>query len=148
MTTPASHSLVKLLRAVPDLGGLDDATLLKIVGASANLAFAPGSTVFEAGAPSEALYIILSGGVRIFGGGEPSGADVARLGPGDSFGEISLMRRTSHTKSAQAVESSELLVVPRESFEELLGANIDLRTHFEQRMAQREAVRGQVSESN
>jgi CRP-like cAMP-binding protein len=147
MTKPASHSLVKLLRSVPDLGGLDDATLLKIVGASANLAFEPGSTVFEAGAPSEALYIILSGGVRIFGA-EPNSADVARLGPGDSFGEISLMRRTSHTKSAQAVESSELLVVPRESFEELLAANTDLRTHFERRMAQREAVRGKVSESN
>ncbi len=148
MTTQPTHSLVKLLRTVPDFVGLSEPTLLKVVGASANLAFAPEATVFEAGSPSEALYVILSGRIRIFddapGGG---GGDVAVLGRGDSFGEISLLRRTGHTKSAQAVEVSELMVLPRESFEELLEANVDLKAHFEQRIVEREAVRREASES-
>lgn len=144
MTTP-SHSLVKLLRTVHDFKELDDSTLLKVVGASANLAYAPGSMIFERGSPAEALYVILSGRVRIF---DPSdGADVAQLGPGESFGEISLLRRTSHTKSAQAVEPTEIMVLPRDSFEELLASNEHVRLHVEQRIAQRETVRGDVSAS-
>lgn len=144
MTTP-SHSLVKLLRSVHDFARLDDATLLKVVGASANLAYASGSFVFEAGSAAEALYLILSGRIRIF---DPNnGAEVAELGPGESFGEISLLRHTSHTKSAQSVDGSEIMVVPRDSFEELLDTHEHLRSHFEQRIAQREAVRGDVSAS-
>lgn len=147
MTQAPAHSLVKALRAVPDYAQLDDRTLLKIVGASTNLAFAPGATIFEAGSPSEALHVILSGQVRIFDPHEP-GADVARLGPGHSFGEISLLLRTNHTKSAQAVEDSELMIVPLESLEEVLADNPDLKADFERRIEQRRAVRGDVSDSS
>jgi ATP-binding cassette subfamily B protein len=147
MSMPTSHSLVKVLRSVHDFAALDDAALLKVVGASANLAFAPGSRVFEAGSASEGLYIILSGRIRIFDGHEARSGDVATLGPGDSFGEISLLRRINHTKSAEAVDNSELMVVPRDSFEELLATNEHVRTHFEKRIAQREALRGEVSDA-
>jgi CRP/FNR family transcriptional regulator, dissimilatory nitrate respiration regulator len=148
VTKAPSHSLVKALRNVPDFASLDDATLLRIVGASANLAFARGSLVFEAGSPAEALYVVLSGQVRVFDTGEAGEHDVAQLGRGESFGEISLLLRTRHTKSAQAVEDSELMVVPHESFDEVLASNPDLKTLFERRIEQRRAVRGEVSESS
>src|SRR5439155_401722 len=61
-----SHSLVKALRAVPDFADLDDATLLRIVGASTNLFYPGDGIVFEPGSPAEALYVVLSGEVRIF----------------------------------------------------------------------------------
>ena len=147
VTRPPAHSLVKALHNVPDFAVLDDATLVRIVGASANLAFAPGAVVFEAGSPSEALYVVLSGRVRIVDSGEGGELEVASLGPGESFGEISLLLRTSHTKSAQAVEASELMVVPHESFEEVLASSPDLRAVFERRVEQRQAVRGDVSGS-
>lgn len=143
-----AHSLVKALRTVPNFASLDDATLLRIVGASVNLAFARGALVFEADSPAEALYVVLSGQVRIFDTGEASEHDVARPGPGESFGEISLMLRARHTKSAQAVEASELLIVPHESFEEVLASNRDLRALFERLIEQRKAVRGEISESS
>ena len=144
MTTRASHSLVKLLRTVHDFGSLDDDSLLKVVGASVNLAYRAGSTIFETGSPSDALYVVLSGEIRIF----DVGGEVARLGRGESFGEISLLRRISHTKSAEAAEDAELMVVPRDSFEELLASNAHLRTHIERRVSDREAVRGDVPASN
>ena len=148
MTTPASHSLVKLLRSVHDFASLDDASLLKVVGASANLAYRAGSRVFEAGSPSDALYVIISGEIRIFDASTSDGREVARLKRGDSFGEISLLRRTSHTKSAEAVEDSELMVVPRDPLEELLASNEHMRTHIERRVSEREAVRGDVPASS
>jgi CRP-like cAMP-binding protein len=139
------HSLVKALRNIPDFALLDDATLLKIVGGSANLFFARGASVFEAGSRSEALYVVLSGRVRIFDPGEATESDVALCGPGQSFGEISLLLRSKHTKSAHAVEDSELMVVPHESFEEVLASNPDLRVLFERRIAQRRDLRGEVA---
>lgn len=142
------HSLVKALRGVPDFSLLDDATLLKIVGGSSNLAFARGGLVFEAGSHSDALYVVLAGRVRIFDPGDAGEVDVALLGPGQSFGEISLLLRAKHTKSAQAVEDSELMVVPHESFEEVLASNPELKVLFERRIEQRQAVRGEISDSS
>lgn len=143
--TAPTHSLVKALRGVPDFSPLDDVTLLKIVGASSNLAFARGALVFEAGSRSEALYVLLSGRVRIFRSGETGEVDVALLGPGQSFGEISLLLHAEHTKSAQALEPSELMVIPHGSLDEVLESNPDLKALFERRIEERRAVREEVS---
>ncbi len=142
-----SHSLVNALRSVPDFASLDDRTLLRIVGASMNVAFSPGSLVFEPGSPSEALYVVLSGSVRVFertGDGE---VEVSRLGPGMSFGELSMLLGTEHSRTAQALEDTELMVIPRESFQQALDHSPELAAKFQRRLEQRRPVRGQVSES-
>jgi CRP-like cAMP-binding protein len=147
LTQQVSHSLVKALRTVPDFAALDDHTLLRIAGASVNLFWRAGSIVFDQGATSEALYIVLSGEIRIFERVDDREVDVSRVRPGNSFGELSLMLRTTHKKTAQAVEDTELLVVPASSFEELLASNPDLDALFRRRLQERLPVRGQVPES-
>jgi CRP-like cAMP-binding protein len=142
-----THSLVKALRGVPDFAPLDDRALLRIVGASANLVWKAGSLVFEKGDPSDALYVVLSGQVLVFDVRDGREVEVARLGPGQSFGELSLLLHTVHSRSARALEDSELLVVPKESFEEVLASNPVLAAHFERRLREQLALRGQVSES-
>jgi voltage-gated potassium channel len=117
VTGPISHTLVRALRTVPAFTALDETTLCDIVGASSNLVWRAGSPIFEPGDPAEALYIVLSGGVRIVDESE----DVAGLGPGDFFGELSLLRRSSHSKRAEALEDSELMVLPQQPFEALLA---------------------------
>jgi CRP-like cAMP-binding protein len=102
----------------PAFSALDETTLRDIVGASSNLVWRAGSPIFEPGDPAEAVYIILSGGIRIV---DESEQDVARLGPGDLFGELSLLRRSSHSKRAEALEDSELMVLPQQPFEALLA---------------------------
>jgi CRP-like cAMP-binding protein len=109
---------------VPDFAALDDKTLLKIVGASANLFWPADRSVFEAGSPSEGLYIVLNGRVRILEGA--SEGSIGEIGPGDYFGELSLLANSQHTKSAQAIEDCELMVLPKRSFEALLEADSDL----------------------
>src|SRR5919198_2751080 len=84
---PVTHSLVQALRVVPAFAALDEHTLVRIVGASANLFWSAGSSIFEKGTPGDALYIVLSGNVGIYdvdGGDE---VEVGRIGPGDFFGE-------------------------------------------------------------
>jgi voltage-gated potassium channel len=123
VTGPISHTLVRALRAVPAFSALDETTLCDIVGASSNLVWRAGSPIFEPGDPAEALYIVLSGGVRIV---DESEQDVARLEPGEFFGELSLLRRTSHSKRAEALEDSELMVLPQQPFEALLAEDTGL----------------------
>ena len=133
--TPLRHSLVKALRRVPDFASLDDSILLKVVGASANLFWPAGSTVFEIGSPSEALYIILSGRVRITEGPQAQD-DIAQIGPGDYFGELSLLRNSQHTKTAQAIEDSEIMVLPKQSFEALLRTDPELAEQVRSKRAE------------
>ena len=147
MTERVTHSLVKALRSVPDFSTLDDRTLLRIVGASVNLFWRAGSVVFEKGSPSQALYIVLSGKVRISEDLDGEEVEISRVGPGESFGELSLMLRTTHLRNAVAVEDTELLVVPATSFEELLASNPDLDALFRRRLEERLAVKGEVSEA-
>lgn len=126
MSEPTSHTLVKNLRAVPDFASLDEVILLEVVGASANLYWRAGNTVFEAGEPAEALYIVLSGRVGIVETVDGEQREVAEMGPGDYFGEHALLHETTHTKSAVTTEETELLVLPKDSFQPLLDAHPDL----------------------
>jgi CRP/FNR family transcriptional regulator, cyclic AMP receptor protein len=140
-----SHSLVKALRSVPDFSSLDDHALLRIVGASVNLFWPAGSLIFETGSASEALYIVLSGRVRISERAAGGDVEVAQVRPGSSFGELSLLLNTTHTKDAIADEDAELMVVPKESFQELLVSSPDLAEHFRRRLAERRPVKGEIS---
>jgi CRP-like cAMP-binding protein len=137
-----THSLVKALRSVPAFAALDDGTLLKIVGASSNLFWAAGSEVFEKGSPSEALYIVLTGEVQVFDTVDGAEVDVARIEPGESFGELSLMLQAKHSKTARAAEDSELMVIPRDSFTEVLASSPELDAVFRRRLEERRPLRG------
>jgi CRP-like cAMP-binding protein len=131
------HSLVSALAAVPDFAALDDRTLLRVVGASANLVWTENSVVFEKGSPAEALYIILSGRVRIVDVVDGEDVEIATLEPGDFFGELSLLLHSTHSKTARAMELTELMVLPKESFQELLASNAELAGHFRRKLESR-----------
>jgi CRP-like cAMP-binding protein len=136
-TQPITHSLVKALRAVADFAWLDDATLLEIVGSSACLFWSAGSAVFTKGDPAEALYVVLSGRVRIFDRTDSGEDEIAHIGPNDYFGEQSLLFHTTHSHNAHAVLDSELMVIPPESFEPILTANPNLAERFRQKLESR-----------
>src|SRR5919204_4918936 len=137
MPRPVSHSLVQALRVVPAFASLDDATLVRVVGASANLFWSAGGLVFEQGTPSDALYIVLSGEVGIYDVADGDESELARIGPGDFFGEFSILLHTTHTKTARATEDTELMVLPKESLQELLATNPAVGEHFRRKVEER-----------
>jgi CRP-like cAMP-binding protein len=147
LVEPISHSLVKALRSVPDFASLDEHALLRIVGASVNLFWPAGSVIFERGSPSEALYIVLSGRVRILERDGRREVEVATVEPGSSFGELSLLLNTKHTREARADQDAELMVIPKDSFQELLQSNPDLEEQFRRRVAERLPVTGEVPQA-
>ena len=62
------------------------------------------------------------------------------LGPGDFFGELSLLDASPHGHTVVAVEDSELLVVAKERFDELLAADPELRRTVHETAAERRAA--------
>jgi CRP-like cAMP-binding protein len=132
-----THTLVKSLRAVEDLTPLDDATLLELVGNSACLFWSADSAVFNEGDPAEALFVVLSGRVRISEGSGDDETDVAEIPPGDYFGEHAMLLHTTHSKRAVTIEDTELLVIPETAFVPILIANPDLADRFRQKLESR-----------
>jgi CRP/FNR family transcriptional regulator, cyclic AMP receptor protein len=136
---PVTHSLVKALKRVPGFDLLSSQDLLCIVGASVNLKWAPGSHVFKKGAPGEALYVVLSGKVKIYDEVDGDEVEIAAIDAGDYFGEMSLLEETTHTKNVKAVEDSELLVLLKEPFAELMESNDELADHIHKTLEIRRA---------
>lgn len=131
------HSLVKALREVPSLATLGERTLLEVVGDSANLVWNAGSTVFEVGSPADALYVVVSGCVRVLAA---DGREVGSLGPGQFFGEHALLAGAPHGHTVKAVEQSELMVVPKERFDAVMEAHADVAAAIRQRAEERQAA--------
>jgi CRP-like cAMP-binding protein len=130
------HTLVKALKGVPSFGSCDDPTLLEIVGDSVNLVWPADHRVFEQGTPSSGLYIVLAGRVRVLG---ESGRELAELGPGEHFGELSLLLGSTHQSTVETLEDSELMVLPKARFDGLLAEHpqlaAEIRRKAEERMA-------------
>lgn len=86
-----------------------------------------GTYVFREGDLGDKLYIVLQGKVRISrtvpGMGEEA---LAILGPGEAFGEMSLIDDFPRSADALVHESCQLAEISRESLEELLFLNKDL----------------------
>ena len=81
--------------------------------------YAAGQTIFSYGDPGHALYIIRSGEVEIFLKNDQGEKIVLETsGPGDVFGEISLLDDGPRTAWVAAISDVEVLRLDREHFED------------------------------
>jgi serine/threonine protein phosphatase PrpC len=72
--------------------------------------------VFSAGDPGDAMFVVLSGKVRLTKGDTV----VAELGRGHHFGEMSLIDRSVRSLTATALETTRLVVINRKEFYEII----------------------------
>ena len=84
--------LVESLARIPFFAGLDQAALERVAAGTRTRRFRRGEIIFHAGDPGNALYIIVSGDVKIsLPSEEGDEAILATIGPGDVFGELALL---------------------------------------------------------
>lgn len=96
--------------------------------------------VYAEGTPGNALYIIESGQVRIFSDAENEREVFAHLQAGDFFGEMALLTGKSRSSAARAETNTNLWMLYRSDFDELLvhypAISLALSRTLSERLAQ------------
>ena len=109
---PVPSERVELLRGIPIFAPLPAPQLEWLARALVDVRVDPGSVVFEAGDHGDRFYVIAEGRAAVRVGGEPA----RTLEPGDSFGEIALLRDVRRTATVRALTGLRLLALDRETF--------------------------------
>jgi len=105
----SSPELKAFLVATPFFGGLVDASLDILVPMLAERSLDAGATVVAEGEPGRSMFIVRSGALVVSKRGESGHAiRVAGLGPGDFFGEMTLIEPQNRSASVVA-ESATVL---------------------------------------
>jgi len=87
---------------------------------------APGDTVFDEGDPGDHLYVIQSGEIELAREGQQDRRVVARLGPGDFFGELSVVAGQRRSTRAVAVKQTRVLELDRATLEAMCLAQPEI----------------------
>lgn len=108
-------------------GHLDEARATTLFKDFQRRSYAKNSFVINAGDYADSFYLIQSGKIKIVILDE-EGKEIilSILGPGDHFGEFSLIDGQPRSASAVTMEESKLLVISKERFRECLAANPDI----------------------
>jgi MFS family permease len=108
---PPSRSIA-LLRRVPMFGYLPAPVLERVASRMLPVEFEAGETVIRQGDIGEHFYVVESGQLEVTVDGQPRPS----LDPGDSFGEIAMMRDVPRTASIFALTAVRLWALDRETF--------------------------------
>ncbi len=107
---------VELLKQVPLLRTLPEADLVRLADSTRHVSYRPDQVVVEMGDAGHSLYVILEGGVQVVYPGRTSEFELARLGPGDFFGEMALLNEKPRSATVRALDGVEALVLEKDSF--------------------------------
>jgi CRP-like cAMP-binding protein len=105
-----------LLRDVELFRGVDPVHLARIADAAVEVDFPAGRPIARQGEIGTGFYLILSGAVRVVRDGEV----IARLGPGEFFGELSILDGQPRIAQVLADEPTTCLAIASWDFERLL----------------------------
>jgi predicted acylesterase/phospholipase RssA len=105
------------------LGSLSDAEAREILSACRRVHARSGEVLCRQGERGESMFVIVSGRVSIDVANGPSSRQLINyLGPGDHFGEMSLLLDSPRSANVTAVMDTDLLELSRSDFEHTLAS--------------------------
>jgi predicted unusual protein kinase regulating ubiquinone biosynthesis (AarF/ABC1/UbiB family) len=115
------------LRRVGIFAELTESEVRTLGEACEELSFQPGDRVIEDGARGLGLFIVLSGAASVLKfAGSQGEIELARLHPGEHFGEMSLVSDRPSSASVRADSALACLFASRQRFDDLLRDNPDI----------------------
>jgi hypothetical protein len=111
--------LLRRLHAVPFLHPLRPPALERLATGLVPVRIPPTTVLVRQGDPGDRFYLVASGTARV----SVDGREVARLGEGDFFGEIALLRDVPRTATVSALTELELYALERDDFLSAVAAN-------------------------
>jgi CRP/FNR family cyclic AMP-dependent transcriptional regulator len=124
MTTTVSTAVLK---AVPLFSSFPEDALRTLTSMVARKSVSRSTTVMTGGDPTDSLYIVLSGRLKVMmSDAEGKEVILTILGPGDSFGEMGLIDDEPRSATVVAIEPCELLYIAKRDFKKCLAENFDM----------------------
>jgi CRP/FNR family cyclic AMP-dependent transcriptional regulator len=124
----SARPVLASLAAIPFFDGLDPDALERLAASMRSRRFRRGEVIFHIGDPGDALFVIVSGEVKISLPSETGDeAILATLRPGDVFGELALLDGAPRSASASALMPTETVILPRDRFRELIATETGVR---------------------
>jgi CRP/FNR family cyclic AMP-dependent transcriptional regulator len=121
-------TVVASLAGIPFFAGLDPVALDRLAASMRARRFRRGEVIFHVGDPGDALFVIVTGEVKISLPSETGEeAILATLRPGDAFGEVALLDGAPRSATATALGPAETVVLPRDRFHELIATEAGFR---------------------
>ncbi|MEX2100730.1 MAG: cyclic nucleotide-binding domain-containing protein [Acidimicrobiia bacterium] len=113
-----SDSYLDALASVPLFSACSKKELQLVAHKGEHRTVEAGTTLVTEGAAGAEFFVILDGTARV----ERHGKKVAQLGPGNYFGELSLLDRAPRNATVVAETPIELVVLGQRAFDELLDS--------------------------
>jgi CRP-like cAMP-binding protein len=123
VSDPEHHRRVALLAQTPLFAGLRKRLLGRIAARLFAKSYAAGETIFEEGEPGRALYIVDKGAIDAFRKTAEGEVQLARFESPTAFGELALIDDLPRAATARAAVDSQLLLLYRTHFDELLESD-------------------------
>jgi voltage-gated potassium channel len=130
----------RLIAKVPLFSNLDAAQIADIAGMLTPLVVPPRHAVVRLGEQADSMFFIISGEVEVEIMPNPS-----KLGEGDFFGEIGILRNSVRMADVVSLTDCQLLELTKENFHELITNHPDLGDHVREVMHSRMAGRVDVT---
>ena len=123
------------LKDVPFFSSMSEQDLAAVAQQTDEISVAAGTVLAREGDLGEGFFVIESGTAEVSRGGAP----VAKLGPGDFFGEIALIREERRTATVTATSPMVLIVMTGSSFRSLDRSRPEVRETVSKALAERRA---------
>jgi CRP/FNR family cyclic AMP-dependent transcriptional regulator len=115
-----------LIAGVDLFRDLSRSRLRRLAAASREVSHSEGKTVATEGQGALAFHYILEGEATV----ARDGRELRRLGPGDYFGEISMIDGKPRSATVTAASPMKVLAIPHADFEEVLDEDPELARHL------------------
>jgi len=115
--------ICEFLKGVEGFKNLTPIELTHIAEHMTKRHYMPGDMVIREGDAGHELFLVSDGAVRV----ERSGGEVARLGPGEFFGELALMSGAPRNATVVAADPLEVYVLGEAEFHAAIGASASFR---------------------
>jgi CRP-like cAMP-binding protein len=99
--------------------------------------FPAGAVLFEEGDPGSRMYVIQSGAVRIVKRVGSREITLARLGPGEAFGEMALLEGQPRSATAVVESPARILEIDEAAFADLVRRNGEIALRLLRRLSAR-----------
>jgi CRP-like cAMP-binding protein len=121
------------LKDVPFFSSMSEQDLAAVAQQTDEISVAAGNVLAREGDLGDEFFVIASGTAEVTRGGTP----VAKLGPGDFFGEIALIREERRTATVTATSPMVLIVMTGSSFRSLDRSTPEVRETVSRALAER-----------